>query len=65
MGVAPDSSELLRLSAEVNLLVEEICDRYVIEFNANAGHLLLDGDELPYKKQVIRVSNAKATYFVI
>jgi len=40
MAVAPQSGELLRLSAEVNLLIKKICDRYVIEFDADSGYLL-------------------------
>jgi len=59
----PDSSELLRLSAKVDLSVKEIADRTIIELDTDARHLLFDDDEIHYREQVVRVRDAEATDF--
>jgi hypothetical protein len=45
----PDSRELLGLSAEIHLLVEELADCLIVELDADARHFLLDRNEFLHK----------------
>jgi len=47
--VQPNSCELFRLSAEIDLIFKEIRHRFVVELHTNAGNLLFDRDEVRNK----------------
>ncbi|MHC4629552.1 MAG: hypothetical protein ACYTDV_21465 [Planctomycetota bacterium] len=65
MGMQPDSRELLRLSAEINLDVKKIRYRLIVKFDADSGYFLLDRNELSYEKQIICLGNTETTDFVV
>ena len=61
----PNSCELLRPSAEVNLTIEKVCDRIIIELHTYASYLLLYRYKVLHEQQVIRLCNSKAAYLVV
>lgn len=65
VGMQPNSCELLRLSAEVNLGVEKVCHRLIVKLDADTGYFLLDRNELSDKEQVIRISDCETADFIV
>ena len=65
MRMQPKAGELFRFSTEIDLVVKEVSYCRIVKPDTNRCHFLLDGDKLPYKEQVIGVSDSKSAYFVI
>jgi hypothetical protein len=60
MGVAPEPGELLRLSAEVNLPVEEVSDSDIVELDRRPVSLLFHGDEIDDVEWVGGIGDSEA-----
>ena len=61
MGVKPNSSELLRLSASIYLIIKEISHSLVVETDTGSGGCLFDRDEILYIEQVVCFGDSKAS----
>ena len=65
MGVQPDSREVFRRSACVDLIFKELGDRSVVEFHAYGRGALFDGNEIFDKQQVIPGRDSKTADFAV
>ncbi len=65
MGVKPNSSELLRLSASIYLIIKEISHSLIVEADTGSGGCLFDRDEILYIEQVVCLGDSEASDFGI
>ena len=61
----PMSSELFRLSAEINLIFKKVRHRFIIKLDAYSSNFLFDRDEFSHTHQIIGLCNTKTANLII
>ena len=65
MRMQPKSRELLGLSAEVHLLIEELAYGFIVELDTDPTDLLFDREKFRNAQQVIGLGDGKAPDFIL